>query len=82
MQLEPSQLLSTFEETLVDVAGPIGKFVLKKQIHEMNITPSSLTHKEFKELIKRSVTRSVFDEARRASMIRGLVKEYGLNGDH
>jgi len=57
-----SQKVEVIQEELKKVIGPIGKFVVEKQINVMNEDKDNFPDDKIGELIERSVDIGVFDQ--------------------
>ena len=72
------ELFSKLEAELVDLAGPLGKFVLKKQLKEMGKTPETFPIEDLPKLIRLVVPKAIFDEKLHREAIRTLTSKFKL----
>lgn len=63
------------EEQIVAVSGPIGKYVLKKQIESMGEDPGNFPDSRLKQLIENSVKAAVYSQDMQKQMIKDLTKK-------
>ncbi len=64
--------IELLENELVELAGPLGKFVVKKQLKKMGLTRKEVLDTMFLELIRRSVANAVFDPQKQKTAIKEL----------
>ena len=69
------EIYSALEEELIELAGPLGKFVLKKHLKEMGSTPDDYPEEKMKELIKAIVPKAVFDESLHRTAVKALTQK-------
>ncbi|WP_297455073.1 hypothetical protein [Persephonella sp.] len=69
---DPS-VLDKIKEVLVMEIGPIGNFLFKKRLKELNINPEKITQKDLDNLIKKLLT-DIIDTNRRENFIKKTSK--------
>lgn len=70
------ELLSTLEDRMVTYTGPIGKFIVNKQLKDLKLKDSDISNSKLQELIKRSVQAAVYDPKKRSKITKELMKEF------
>ena len=69
------EIYDFLETELVDKVGPLGKFVLKKQLKDMDMAPDDISRKQLPNLIHNVVKHAVFDEKLQRPIIKDLVQK-------
>ena len=64
--------ITLLEEELVELAGPLGKFVVKKQLEELGMKRDDISDPLFLELMKRCVATAIFDPERQKTALKDL----------
>lgn len=75
VEASPDALI-LLEESLVERSGPIGKFVLQKQIRELGITKDNIDDKSMRKLIKNTVAIAMFDPKVRDIVSKELINRF------
>ena len=65
------------EELVVEYAGPLGKFVIKKTIADMGVSPESFDKDQLNQFIDTVLERSIYDPAKWKSVKTELLKVCG-----
>ncbi len=60
------------EKELVNLAGPLAVFVIKKQIKDMGLRRDKFPKEKLGELIERSVKNAIFEPSKQKEVIRNL----------
>jgi len=60
--LSTQEKIDILERELVELSGPLGRFVIKKQLKEMGMERDTLPLERLVELVERSVKNAVFNE--------------------
>lgn len=63
------------EEQIIAVSGPIGKYVLKKQIESLGEDPENFPDSRLKELIEHAVKAAIYSKDAQKQMIKDLTKK-------
>jgi len=63
------------EEQIIAVSGPIGKYVLKKQIESLGEDPENFPDSRLKELIEHAVKAAIYSEDAQKRLIKDLTKK-------
>ncbi len=66
--------IDVLERELVELAGPLAKFVIKKQIRDMGLQRENFPKDRLGELIERSVKNAIFDPKKQREVSRALKK--------
>ncbi len=69
-----SDRIDILEKELVDLAGPLAVFVIKKQIKDMGLRRENFPEERMGELIERSVKNAIFDPKKQKNVERNLKK--------
>ena len=67
--------IDILERELVELAGPLAKFVIKKQIRDMGLQRENFPKDRLGELIERSVKNAIFDPKKQREVSRNLRKK-------
>ncbi len=67
--------IDVLERELVDLAGPLAVFVIKKQIKDMGLRRDDFPRERLGELIERSVKNAIFDPEKQKKVVRSLRKK-------
>ncbi len=68
-------VLLLLEEELIDKAGPLGKFVLQKQIKNMGYTPQDFPESKLLPLITEVVKKAFFNQELWPQMVSELKRK-------
>jgi len=72
--------ITLLENELVKLAGPLGKFVVKKQMKQLGINTPYVDDKGYEKLINASVTNAVFDPIKQKNAIKELTAKLLAQG--
>ena len=67
--------IEILEEQIVSVSGPIGKYVLKKQIESLGQDPNDFPDPLLKQLIENAVKAAVYNADVQKKLIKELTKK-------
>ena len=67
--------IDALERELVELAGPLAIFVIKKQIKDMGFARMNFPEEKMGELIERSVKNAIFEPSKQREVIRDLRKK-------
>lgn len=73
-----SQKVEVIQDELKKVIGPIGKFVVEKQINKLNEDKDNFPDDKIEELIERSVDIGVFDKRIQKSVKERIKTSLGI----
>ena len=67
--------IEALENELVELAGPLGKFVVKKQMRELSFSPKDVSGPMFQMLIEQCVANAIFDPKKQEEALKELKKK-------
>ena len=70
--------IQAMEEIIVEHAGPMGKFVIKKAITDLECEPENFNEEVLDKFISLVVERSIFDPTRWKSVKMEIVEAWGI----
>lgn len=68
------EMIEKIREIVVDAAGPIGDFVIKKQIKDLGYTPDNFPAERIQILIEKVVENAVYDPEKKMEVKNKLRK--------
>ncbi len=77
--MNPIDLL---EKELIELAGPLAGFVIKKQIKDMGLRRENFPEDRLTELMERSVKNAIFEPSKQKEVIRKLRKKLVSHADY
>ena len=60
---------------MIELSGPLGKFVLKKTLKELGLKPDDFPEEKLENLVKLIIPKVVFDKSLHHTAYRTLVKK-------
>ena len=69
--------IRVLERIIVDNAGPMGKFIIKKSLSDIGVPPESITGNMQTKFIDMVLERAIFDTDRRKIVRRTILSAWG-----
>ena len=68
--------LQQLEVEMIELAGPLGRFVIKKQMKELNMSEADANGPMFFKLMDLCISNSVFDPTKRDEAMKKLKRKF------
>ena len=73
--------IKILEDIIVENAGPLGKFVVKKSLSDLDMHPGSMDESAQNRLIDMVLERAVFDRDKWPSIRKNILLAWGGKGN-
>ncbi|MCK5309506.1 MAG: hypothetical protein KAJ33_02045 [Thermoplasmata archaeon] len=69
--------IQKLENIIVENAGPMGKFIIKKSMSDIGVEPEQITGATQVKFIDMVLERAIFDENKRVTIRREILSAWG-----